>query len=514
MKLRIVLNIVLLAVVVTVTAGVVGWMLTRPPKPKPPEPKRVVPKVVAEGVELRSNYTVEIVGYGSARPIVSVALVPQVSGKVEFCAPNLRSGMHVQAGELLCRIDQTDYKQQRAAAEQQIALLTAQRNRLDQEERNLKESEKLARGRVKLAEEQLADAERLRQRGAASTNDVDVARDTLLARKEQLQQTLNLLALIEPQRKQLAAEQAVRAVQQAQAQTAIDRTELTSPVTGRVLQSQVEHGAMITAGQTYGQLYDMRVMEIPVPVPASDLAWIDRSLLVPDKDGKTLAEKKKLIRAKVEWFARGDGRTMSWDGYVGRIEAGLEERTRTAKLVVYVENPPRTGGGDLLDRNMFCRVTIYGKTVPQTIIIPRQAIGPDGSVYVVEAGRLGVRQIDVLRYTDSQAMLLPAEPIDEGVAATGQSRTRPATRPSRGLRPGDLLCIGYIPAPVAGMRVDVVAPPNPSRPAPRPAAPSTRPAPAPALPVARAPKPPAAADPLAGSEQVTRSAPTLRGGPH
>ena len=110
-----------------------------------------MPKVVAEVMRPIDDYTVEIVGYGSARPRVSVEIVPQVSGEVIACFPNCRSGMYITKREKLFQIDQTDATQARDSALRQIDLLQANLDRLDQERKNLLESEKLAKDRVALA---------------------------------------------------------------------------------------------------------------------------------------------------------------------------------------------------------------------------------------------------------------------------------------------------------------------------------------------------------------------------
>lgn len=460
MKARLILN-VFLAVLVMGAAALGTWVLMRS-RTEPPtrRPEKATPKVRASVMEPIHNHTVRIVGHGSARPKVQVPVVPQVSGEVVRLAGNFRSGKHVRLKQELFTIDQTDYRQSRDVAQRQIELLDANRKRLDQEEANLLASEALARSRVTLAEAQLANVQKLEDRGAATSNDVDLAQDALLARREQLQTILNQKALIGPQRSQILAERRVRQAQFQQAETAFQRTVYKSPVTGRVLSAQLEVGTRVQAGQAYGEVYGTEIMEVPVAIPASDVQWIDRALLRPDKEGKTLAEKDKLIRADVQWRGTENGRNLSWPGYVGRMEAGLEAETRTAKLVVYVENPPLDSGRDLLDRNMFCRVVIHGRTVPEALIVPRQAILPEGAVYVVTDGRLGVRKVTVQRYTDNEAMIFPAR------------RANPAEKgpPKEGIRAGELVCTDYVPKPVPGMRVEVIRPTATTAPATRPAA--------------------------------------------
>ena len=256
---------------------------------------------------------------------------------------------------------------------------------------------------------------------------------------------VNQERLIASRRAQLTAEEAVRTAQLAQAATALTRTTYTSPVDGRVLSGSVEVGTRVQAGQSYGEVYSLKVMEIAVPVLAADTRWIDASLLRPDKDGRAPAEKQKLIRADVRWRRGENGPALSWTGYVGRSEAGLDERTRTARLVVYVENPDPESGRPLLDRNMFCEVVIHGRAVEKAFLLPREAILPEGGVYVVVDGRLKFRPVTVERFTDEEAMVFPGG----------------------GLADGDVVCTGYVPKAVQNMRVEVVAPTSAPAPATR-----------------------------------------------
>ena len=165
------------------------------------------------------------------------------------------------------------------------------------------------------------------------------------------------------------------------------------------------------------------------------------------------------IPAKVHWEEPGTGRIFTWDGCVSRVEAGLEALTRTATLVVEVINaapgttaPAASASDDqpMLDINMFCRVTIFGRTERQVIILPRQAIQPDNTVFLVDAEhRLRRRAVKVARFADEQAMILTGE--------------------DAGIKQGDRVAINYIPKPVVGMLVRPTGPApasSPAKPAP------------------------------------------------
>lgn len=432
---HILVSIVLILAVASGGGGLAVWMIVTRPKPQQVEPQRVAQMVLAPPVEARDNYRVRIVAFGSARPRVRLQIAPQVAGVVVAKAENFLSGKYVRQGQMLFRIDKTDYVQARDAAQRQIELLQTQLARLEVEQANLQATEKIERGRLVLAGEQLAKARKLLNRGAAGENDVDAALEAELLRKSQLQSILNQLALIAPQRHQLEAQIAAAEVQLEQALTAIARTDVTCPVTGRVLECGVEVGERVAVGQVCGDVYGTDVMDVPVPVPAGDLAWLDRLEQAGSAATTRPAAGGGQIPAEVVWHQPDNGKTITWRGRVERIEAGLAAQTRTATLVVEVDNPSPASGKPLLDLNMFCEVTVLGRTLPRAFLLPRRAILADKtSVYVVNSGRLTLREVSVARLAGEEAMLLPGG----------------------GVGPGERVIIGYVPKPVLGMHVRAV----------------------------------------------------------
>ena len=375
-KARILVSLVLIAGLLCGGFLVAQRLIRTRPKPPSRTVRKVVPRVEAPPVSPRIDHRVRIVGYGSARPRVRIELSPLVSGQVIAKAENFLTGKGVRKKQVLFEIDPTDFEIAKAAAESQSALHRAQLSRLDQDRKNLRETEKIERRRLALAKSQLDKVHKLRARGAAVENEVDAAEDQWLAREGQLRVVLDRLALIPPQRKELEAQLAIDQTRLRQATTDLERATVRAPVTGRVLRCTMEAGERVQAGQVCGEIYGTRIMEVPVSIPADDLAWLDPATVArclgggePNMDGVPDAE--------IEWMGPSESAGMSWKGRIGRIEAGLEAETRTAIVVVYVKNPPATGRQPLLDVNMFCKVRILGKTLPKAYLLPRKAVLPD-----------------------------------------------------------------------------------------------------------------------------------------
>jgi len=434
---RIILNVVLvLAILAGATYGANKLGLWRRDLDLK-EPRRIVPRVLAPPLQPRVNRHVEIRGFGSARPHVRLKIIPQVTGTLVEKAPDFLTGKYVGKGQVLLRIDPTDYQLAVERAEKRIELLNAQLGRLSREEKNLQQSERIEVERRDVAKRKVSRILQLLETGAASDDELDRVREALLARRAQLQNISNQLALIGPSRSQLRAEIAAAGVELRQAQTNLQRCTILSPVTGRVLSRLVEVGERVLAGANCGEIYGTDIMEVPVSISAGDLQWLDRESIDLFKQGRHLPSDES-VRAEVRWLGQGLGQSVTWQGYLERIEAGLEAETRTATLIVRVINPqsgsarPSNDGKPMLEMNMFCKVTVFGKKLSKVYVLPRRAILADGSVYVVVDGRLEKRQIDVSRLAGEEAMILPGGSLDDG----------------------DRVVTGPIPAPVVGMAVE------------------------------------------------------------
>lgn len=450
MRDKVVANVVLALVVACVAGAIAGYLLWAKRKPKHQAPKKLVPRVLAPVIEPIVDEHVEIVGHGSVRPRVRLEIIPEVSGKVVYRNPNFFSGKTVRKDEILFKIDRTDYEQALRTAKAALALLNAQLKTLDQEKNNLTESEKIERRRLKIAKEKLQRVLELKARGTATDNEVDSAVEVSLSREAALRTILNQLALLGPRRLELEAQIASARAQADQAQTALDRATFPSPVTGRVIDCKLAVGERVQVGSVCGEIYGTELMEVPVSIPAGDLRWMDEKHLAarmrssattqPEGDGSSSRTEEPAggpgrIQARVEWLEAGGPGREAWLGCVDRVEAGLEAQTRTATLVVEVRNgPPLNSGRGMLDLNMFCKVTVTGRKVAKAFVLPRRAVLPDQSVYIVADGKLARREVTVARYSGEEAMILPGG----------------------GVREGQRVCIGFVPKPVLGMSVQAI----------------------------------------------------------
>ncbi len=279
-------------------------------------------------------YDAEVTGYGAATPRFQLTLTAEVAGRVTAIQPGFESGRRVRKGDVLARLEQSDY---------QSAVASAQNS--------------LSQARLALLEEERKGAQAKAEweaSGAGGEPDSD-----LVLRKPQL-----------------AAAQA--AVVYAEAALAVARkdlqyTSIRAPFDALIVARQVAPGSYLTAGGEVATLYSTDRMEIAVSL--SSQQW--------DK----LPDLQQLVGSgqPVGLVHIQTGR--EWTGRMLRSEQHLDETTRQRKLIVAVDRP--------LDQTppllpgTFVKAVINGRRLNQLWRLPGSALSQKGEIwYLTEENRL------------------------------------------------------------------------------------------------------------------------------
>ena len=352
-----------------VVAQVMIMLRAEPPR-RPPAPDS--PIVSVEPVVAGSG-PILVFGSGTVRPHWEIDIAPEVGGKIVAVSPNLQSGGHVSAGEVLVRIDPADYENRVQQAEadvatQRVALLQAE------EEANIARAEY----------EQFRERERRRGNGAEPPS-------PLVLREPQLQAARAALARAEAQLRD--------------AELMLSRTEVTSPFDGRVRNEVADVGRIVAPGQSLGQIYASDAVEVVVPLSDDDAA------LIPSLWSLQAGDDDRSIRVTVT--IDYGSRRFSWPGYVDRAESALNEQSRTIAVVVRVPDPFRPGeavdgvsASDVappLLVGQFAQVTIDGVELAEYFILPRRALRRGDEVWAIASdGRVQIIAAHVLQATDEK----------------------------------------------------------------------------------------------------------------
>ena len=318
------------------------------------------------------------------------------------------------------RLAQSDYNRQKT-------LLDAgaiPRAQLDAAETNLE----LARGReaqaeqalslaqagarseqVRLAELGVQQARQALQLAESQRDQVNVARRDVNSAEANVRNSEQQLALARAQRQQVTMQQeevraAAAAVGQARAGRRyaganLAKLYIRAPFDGKVAERLIEPG--MTAGQGTNLMRLISLQPIKVKAQVSEL--------------------------QVASLQVGQSAEVTVDGLPGRKFPGRLARLSPAANPgerVYTAEIEVTNAQELIKPGMFCRATVVLDTVPDAVIVSRDALVENGEkrlVFAVEDGKIAVREVKIGAQTGSQVQVVEGVKPGEQLVVSGQS---------------------------------------------------------------------------------------------
>ncbi|MEN8126488.1 MAG: efflux RND transporter periplasmic adaptor subunit [Planctomycetota bacterium] len=328
-------QLILVVMIVVAAIGIAKMMslFRRSPEKKD---KKVSPPLLNVIQVYPETLQMTVQGFGTVKPRMEVQVVPQVSGKVVECHPQLVNGGFFQADEPLVVIEQTDYT---LAVESAAAAV--------------------AQAEVKVEQEK-AEADVARQEWEKLHSD---------------QQPESVLVLREPQIRNAQAQLSAAKARLAKAQLDLERTTITMPFDGRILQTFIDVGQFITAGAPIATVYRTDIVEIIVPLADAELEWFDLPLNGNHNNNSG--------GVPVEVFASFAGGEHSWQGQLVRTEGRIDPKSRMVHVVAQVADPFKSASSrPPLTPGMFVRVDIEGRQIENIYRLPRYAIRRGAEVWL------------------------------------------------------------------------------------------------------------------------------------
>ena len=345
-----------LGVLLVAAAGVAVMLLTAPQQQKE-SPAPTAP--VVDTIPLvPGRRTVAIEAFGTVEPARAVALAPEVEGRVVEIHPRLEPGALLRKGELLVRVDPSDY-----------ALA-------------------VRRARAALAQAQ-ADLEVERGRGKVAQREWERFGGTLSGLRDE--DGAPALALREPQLKQARARVAAAQAALEEAQLNLARTKLEVPFDAFVVRKEVDVGSRVGPATQV------------VSLAGADTFWITVSMPA-DVVGR-LAAAERGHPVEIRLGGGREGAEVARRGHFVRPLPGLDERGRMARALVAVEDPLKEGAPQI-PLGSYVRVTIPAGELDEVYEAPREALRENGQVWVRDAaGTLRYRDADVLWRREATVLL-------------------------------------------------------------------------------------------------------------
>ncbi len=328
-------------ILVTGIAGFIGLASMK----KPPEEKEKVdttPIVAVEKVSL-SSLTLTVSSYGVVKPKYETELVAQVTGQIVELADIFVRGGFVTKGQLLARIDPSDYE---------AALIEAQAN--------------LASAQASLETEkaQAKVAEREWQRIK------DMTPSELSLRKPQLAQEMAQVK---------AAKAAVL-----RAKRNLERTEIRAPYDAMVDSRNIGLGSFVSTGSTLGKLLGTAVAEIRLPVADNQLQYL----------------RNQGEQAQVNLIGTFAGKATQWQAKIIRNEGVIDNTSRMSYLVAQISDPyhlKSSSNEQPLRFGSYVNAEILGLSLTQATKIPRYLITENRVAILDENSTLHYADIEIVR---------------------------------------------------------------------------------------------------------------------
>lgn len=343
---------------------------------------------------------------GVVVPFREVQLASEVSGRIIEKADVFQAGHYVSEGQLLCRIDPTDYQQEilrlTRVREQEYEAL----KEVDQEVANTQSLLDIVRQDVELAQREVARLQNL-PRGFVSETEVDQAQKALLASTQSRVNLESQMSLLAARRGRLEASERLATTQLETAQINLERCEVRAPISGMIVREDAELNSFIQRGNPIVTLEDVSKAEVAVNLRMDQLHWVLDQARPADPAAGDSSQSPGLggrasyaippTPAVIEYEVSGlGGKTYRWKGTLLRYNGiGLDNRSRTVPVTIEVDAPQQFAADQTADaqaasptalvRGMFVKVRLQIKPQTPLVAIPSLAIRPGNRVWHFKA---------------------------------------------------------------------------------------------------------------------------------
>ena len=377
---------------------VVNWVANK----KEPQKKEIHESVRTMRVikVVKTDLIPRAIGFGVAEPGRIWRAMAEVKGRVVEVYSDLKSGALISAGQVLIKIDPTDYELAEARLEAGISQIKAQLQELDVEKQNTRASIAIEERSLALAEQSLKRKQTAREKKAISGDEVDREERTVLTQRQNIQNLKNKLALMPSKEQLLNANLAASKAELEQARLDLEKLIIKAPFDCRLAEVNIQEGQYLAAGESLFEALGNGVTEVVAQFRGDQLKKLFAAGQ-PENFKLNLDMEKIPDRPNFKVTVRYNSGDWSaeWDAYFTHIREAVDARTRAVNVVVAVDRPYEKiipGVRPPLTRGMFCEVELQGKTRPDSIIIPRSALHNGNTVFLVDdKNRLQSQEVKV-----------------------------------------------------------------------------------------------------------------------
>jgi len=376
---------------VAASAGIAALLFSSRPENSLEPARELIPVVDVTEVALQ-DLRIPVQAQGTVSAHRDTTLVAEVSGRIIEVSPSFNAGGYVAQGDVLARIDDSDYQ---AALYRARAQIETAESALAQE-----------KGRGEVAKREW---ERLDNRGQRSPE----ARDLYL-RKPQLEQAKAQL---------LSAQADLR-----RAEEDLDRTIIRAPYDALIQETHSDLGQYMVPGNPVARVFSVDFAEVRLAIPQGKLTYLD----LPGVEGFSESD-----APPVDLYTDTGGVVTHWNARLHRTEAALDERSRVLFAVARVDDPYALEVGDHqpLRVGTFVKANIIGRLQEDLVVLPRYALRAGNLVWVVdEQMTLRNREVTTLRAGGDEVYISSGLQDGDLVSLTLLSNALPGMKVSIGER--------------------------------------------------------------------------------
>lgn len=368
-----------LLILLTAVLPMIGCKPAAPPAATPPEVATA--QVVSKRIKDWDEYT------GRFQAVDSVEVRPRASGYIDDV--KFREGQQVKQGDVLFVIDQrpyqADYDRARAGLE-------------------------LARSQYELAKLEAARAQKLKDSGAVSREELDT-------RLSQLNQ-------------QEASVSAAKATLDSAA-LMLSFTKVVAPINGRVSRAEVTKGNLVTGGNEGGTLLTTIVSVDPIYVyfEGDENAYLRYQNMARQGERTSSRDARNPVRVGL-----ADETGFPHEGQMDFVDNQLDVRTGTIRARAVLNNQEGR-----FTPGLFARVQLLGSAEYDAVLVDDTAIGTDQSQrFVLVVGpndTLQYRPVQLGRNIDGLRVIRKGLSAGDQIVVSGLQRVRPGMQIKPVVRP-------------------------------------------------------------------------------
>ncbi len=321
-----------------------------------PEKKsvKILPPIVKVINVCKNSKAITINASGRVVPLRKSLINTEVSGKIVYISPNFLNGRIVEKGEVLAKIDKSDYV---------VALKNAEAS----------------------YHNALLYYEKIRNEADRAIAEWNKEKNRFNLKKP------SNLRLYKPQLKSAKSEVQAAEANLSLAKCNLERTVIKAPYKGIVRNKSIDIGSFAVRGTPVCSLLSVENVEIITPVPDFDYPFID------------FKKKKVKVSLKLK------NKVFVFKGFLDRSEKIINSSTNMINIYTIVESPYKKIGKTIpLFIGAFVNVELPGKQFDNIYRIPLTAIRDKNEIWIADNKRLIIKKVKILKISKNYAFVKAA----------------------------------------------------------------------------------------------------------